>query len=380
MTKNGKGKIKVLEIIQTAGPALGGAETIVLNLIRHLDKSRFEPRALVVGHGMLVDTLRADGYGVDTFKFTKSYNRELITLIRRLIYEHNIDIVHTHLSRMNMYGFVASRFSPAANVMTVHGLTECTGSLARLYYFLLGNLSGRVITVSHTLADEFNSLTRVRRSKIKAIPNGIDISRFDRKPNREETRKRFGLPAEAKVILTVGNARLIKGYDFLIEAFSRIAAEDERMYLVFGGGDMTYYPREKHLDPLVARHGLEDRIVFTGFVPDVEALYGAADLFVLSSITEGFSLTTVEAMASSLPVLSTDCVGPREIITEGTDGIIIPERDPEVFGRAMLELLRDDPRRQALGRAARLKVEERYTLDKSLAGFERLFETLIKRK
>ena len=78
-------------------------------------------------------------------------------------------------------------------------------------------------------------------------------------------------------------------------------------------------------------------------------------------------------------MLSTDCVGPREIITEGTDGIIIPERDPEVFGRAMLELLRDDQRRQELGRAARQKVEERYTLDRSVAGFEQLFETLIKR-
>lgn len=277
-----------------------------------------------------------------------------------------------------MYGFVASRFTPAANVMTVHGLTECTGTLARLYYFLFGNLSGRVITVSHTLADEFNALTKVRRGNIEAIPNGIDINRFNRKSNRDEIRKRFGFPAEAKVILTVGNARAIKGYDFLIESFARIAAEDENIYLVFGGGDMTYYPREKHLDPLVARHGLQDRIIFTGFVPDVEVLYDAADIFALSSISEGFSLTTVEAMASSLPVISTDCVGPREIITEGKDGIIIPGRDPETFGRAMLDLLLDDQRRQNLAQAARRKVEERYTLGKSVAGFERLFETLIK--
>lgn len=371
-------KIKVLELIQTVGQALGGAETVILNLIRRLDKSRFEPRALVVGHGMLVDSLRADGYGVDTFQFTKSYNRELIALIRRLVHEHDIDIVHTHLSRMNMYGFVASRFTSATNVMTIHGLTECSGSLARLYYFLFGNLSGRVITVSHTLAAEFNLLTRVRKGNIEAIPNGIDINRFGPRPDREETRRRFGLPVEAKVILAVGNARPIKGYDFLIESFARIAAEDENIYLVFGGGNQIYYPREKYLDPLITRYGLEERIVFTGFVPDVETLYGAADLFVLSSISEGFSLTTVEAMASGLPVISTDCVGPREIITEGIDGIIISGRDPEVFGRAILGLLRDDQRREALGRAARQKVEERYTLDRSVAGFERLFETLMK--
>lgn len=369
-------KINVLEIIQTVGQALGGAETIVLNLMRQLDKSRFTSRALIVGHGMLVDTLAREGYGLDTFEFTKSYNRDLIRLIRRIIREHNIDIVHTHLSRMNMYGFAASRFTPAANIMTIHGLTECTGSLARLYYFLCGNLSGRVVTVSHILADEFSSLTKVRRGNIEAIPNGIDINRFSRQPDREEALERFGLPSDAKVILTVGNARPIKGYDYLIEAFARIAAADEKMYLVFGGGAQIYYPQEKYLDPLVAEHGLQDRVVFTGFVSDVEVLYGMADLFVLSSITEGFSLTTVEAMASSRAVVSTDCIGPREIITDGVDGIIVPGRDPDQFGRAILDLIQDNDRRRALGRAARLKVERHYSQSVSVGKFEKLFETL----
>jgi glycosyltransferase involved in cell wall biosynthesis len=368
-------KIRVLEIIQTIG--IGGAETVAFNTAHYLDKSRFEVRALVVGWGKLVERLEQNGYGVDTCTFDKSYNWGLVKTIRALIRKHEIDIVHSHLARMNTYGFVASRLTPAKNVMTVHGLSEFSNFLGRAYYSALGNFSGKIVAVSQNLADRFVAETMVRKSKVMVIPNGIDIDRFRRPVDREKTLTRFGLPTGARIMLAVGNLRPIKGYDFLIESFARIADAEPSLYLMICGND--FWGHQPVLDPIIERYGLFDRVIFTDFVNDIETLYAVADVYALTSVSEGFSLTTVEAMASSAAVVSTDCIGPREIIDDGVDGVIVPRRDPDLFGRAILDLLRDEDRRQGMGRAARRKAEEKYAIEQSVAKFEQLFLSLAGR-
>jgi glycosyltransferase involved in cell wall biosynthesis len=371
--------INILEIIQTGSisGALGGAEMVLYNIIRHIDPSRFAMRALIVGHGGLDERLRREGYPVDTFAFSRSYNLDLIKYIRQLIARYDIDIVHTHLSRMNTYGFAATRLTPARNVMTIHGMTGFAGSLGRLYLGVFGNLSAKVVAVSQPLAEEFSARTRVRRGNIVVIPNGIDIERFGGIVDRAAIRRRFGIAPDAKMILSVGNIRAIKGYDFLIDSFAAIAGKDSCLVLVIAGSDM--FGDVAGLRGRAAGHGLGDRVIFTEFIPDIETLYSASDLFALSSVSEGFSLTTVEAMASRLAVVSTDCLGPRDIITDGVDGIIVPGRDPAVFGGRMAELLADERRRHVLGEAARQTAERRFAIKESVAKFETLFSSLVKR-
>lgn len=367
-------KIKVLEVIQTIG--IGGAEMVVFNTTRFMDKTRFDVRVLVVGEGQLVDRLRELGYEVDTFRFSKRYNWGLVKYIRGLIKRHQIDIVQTHLARMNSYGFVASRLTRATNVMTVHGLSEFANLLGKLYYSMFGNFSGKIVTVSHNLAKRFSSETLVTKGKIAVIPNGIDIERFGNSVDRDAVLRRFGVPVDARVILAVGNIRYIKGYEFLIESFALIAPHEKRLILLICGND--YFDYKKNLLPIVNRHGLSGRVLFRDFVTDIETVYGVADVYALTSITEGFSLTTVEAMASRAAVVSTDCVGPREIIDDGVDGLIVADRDPGLFGRTILELIRDDARRLSLGSAARRKVEEKYSIQTAVDAFSRLFESLVK--
>lgn len=371
--------INILEVIQTGSiaGALGGAEMVLYNIVRHIDPSRFNVRALVVGHGGLDERLRREGYPVDTFTFTKSYNLDLIRYLRKLIAEHRIDVVHTHLSRMNTYGFAATRFTRARNVMTIHGMTGFVGGMAKKYYRLFGNLSGKVVVVSEPLAEEFSALTGVRRNNIMVIPNGIDVDRFGLAVDRTAVRRRFGLAPESRIILAVGNIRPIKGYDFLIDAFASISGGDPTTVLMIAGSDM--FGQADELRDRAAGYGLENRFRFTEFVADIETLYAAADLFALSSVTEGFSLTTVEAMASRLAVISTDCLGPRDIITDGIDGIIVSGRDPKEFGRRMAELLADEGRRRKLGEAARKTAERRFAIGESVAKFETLFTSLARR-
>jgi len=335
-------------------------------------------RGLVVGRGALVEKLPEQGIEVDTFDFTRSYNLDFLRFIRRLIARHKIDIVHTHMSRMNMYGRLASLFTPAVNVMTVHGLTEFSGFWGRLYYALLGPSSGKVVTVSDKLAERFREATHVGRKKIAVIPNGIDTARFNREVDIAAARDRFRIPRESRVVLAVGNIREIKGYELLIESLAAVADREPQLAVVISGGNYAGY--KKNLEPLIARHGLEKRVIFTSFVPDIEVLYRIADIYALTSISEGFSLTTVEAMASSLPVVSTDCVGPRDIIDDSRDGIIVPDRDPRLFGEVILGLIGDEKKRKALGEAARRKAEEKFSAQVAVRKYEELFGSLVRTK
>lgn len=385
------GKIKVLEVIQIGSigedirrgdnahlsQIIGGAEMVLLNILKHIDPKKFECRALIVGEGGLVERLQAAGFPLETFIFEKSYNRDLIRVMRRIIKKHDIDIVHTHMSRMNIYGVLAAFGTRAANVMTIHGLLEYSTRRARIYYSLFGSVSSRIVTVSGVLADHFISKTFIGRRKITIIPNGVDLAKFDKKIDRDESRKRFGIPLEARVILAVGNIRPIKGYELLIESFEKMAQQDDQLHLVICGYSGTDYGVKLRKE--VADKPFSSRIRFTNFIEDIEVLYRLADIYVLSSVSEGFSLTTVEAMASSLPVVTTDCIGPREIIDNGIDGIVVEKRDPDLFGEAILQLLNDKELSRSMGAAARKKVEQRYSINKSIEKFQELFSTLAKK-
>jgi glycosyltransferase involved in cell wall biosynthesis len=365
-------KINVLEIIETGG--IGGAEMVLYNTVQLLDRERFTVRVLIVGRGILIDRLRQQGVPVDVFEFKKSYNLEFLTTVRSLVASHEIDIVHTHMSRMNMYGYLGTVSTPARNIMTVHGLSEFSGLRARLYYTLFGNFSGKVVAVSTNLAREFVRRTWVRRKQVVSIPNGVDLNRFAGDVDRTRVRERFGIDPDARIILAVGNIRRIKGYEFLFEVFDRIAEKDRRLVLLICGNDMFHY--KKKLLPLLRSNELARRVVFADFVEDIESVYKAADIYVLTSLTEGFSLTTIEAMATGLPVVTTDCVGPRDIINNGVDGVIVAERDAELFGTALLDILNDPERARALGRAAKEKAAAKFSAQRSVHRLEEVFASL----
>jgi glycosyltransferase involved in cell wall biosynthesis len=121
---------------------------------------------------------------------------------------------------------------------------------------------------------------------------------------------------------------------------------------------------------------LARRVVFAEFVDDIEQVYKASDMYVLTSLTEGFSLTTIEAMASGLPVVTTDCVGPRDIIENGVDGLIVEKRDPDLFGQTIVNLLNDPERSRAMGDAARKKAARDFSVRRSVQRIQDVFLSL----
>ncbi len=171
-----------------------------------------------------------------------------------------------------------------------------------------------------------------------------------------------------RLLLSAGRLADQKGFDRLIAAFTRLAPDHPDWDLaILGEG-----PLRDALAALGARAG-PGRVVLPGRAGNIGEWYGAADVFAMTSIYEGFPMTLLEAMAHGLPVVSVDCeTGPRDIIRPGLDGLLVPQDDPDALCAALTGLMADADRRRALGGAAR-EVRERFSIDRIAAEWETLF-------
>jgi glycosyltransferase involved in cell wall biosynthesis len=173
----------------------------------------------------------------------------------------------------------------------------------------------------------------------------------------------------------IGNVRASKGYHVLLQAFATVRATIPEARLVIAG--QYHGSLGDHLLELRARLGLDDAVTFLGFRDDVREILEAIDVFVLSSLDEGFSLATVQAMASAVPVVATRSGGPEEIIGDSKAAVLVEPGDATSLARAVIELLTDREQARALGAAARRRVEGRYSLERMLDAYEELYREAL---
>lgn len=310
------------------------------------------------------------------------YVTNLARPLARHIRAQRIDIVHTFLPHAYLVGAAARSMAPGCKLVMSRVSSNFYMAEQPQYRFAETRLAHRLLDAAVCNA---RSIEReligegIAPDRIAVIRNGIDPAPYaDPGTRRAAARRQLGVDADAFVMTTVANLHPYKGHADLIDALGRIRSELPADWCLLCAGRDVAGTREL-LERQAAAAGLARHIRFLGNVDDVPALLAASDLHVHPSREEGFPNSVLEAMASSLPVIATRIGGLPELVADGADdgGILVPAQDPAALAGAVLRLSRDQALRARMGAANRRRVQELFSIEVSVAAYERLYDRLI---
>jgi glycosyltransferase involved in cell wall biosynthesis len=370
-------KFKVLYVIPQF--SVGGREKVVASLMEELDRGLFEPSIVC---------LRRDREGIERFfpeahtsatflaKKEGGIDFKLARGIRKLIVREKIAIVHCHNPGTLLYGGLAgllARYPVVIN--TEHGYSYSIGKGKRFVEGILRNRIEKTVAVCEDLKRKLCETTLTRPDKIQVVRNGISVKKFLNAVPCEEVRK-FRNGSSEPVIAAIGRLDHVKGHQVLIEAIKGSESQGHPSKLVIVGNG----PLRHDLETRVRSLGLEKLVWFMGARNDIPEILSAVDIFVLPSLSEGLSITLLEAMAAGKAVIATNVGGNPEVIADGIDGLLVPQGSPGDLAQRLMELTADGDKREALGRAAAEKVSQFFPQERFVREMEGVYLKGLERK
>ena len=354
----GERPVRVLYLIVDL--TVGGAEDHLLSLARNLDRARFLPVVCCIGRkGTIGAEIEAAGVRVEELgKLRKGgFNREIVPLLRALIRRERIDLVHAHMYHANLYGRLAAFREGVPAVISVHNTYVRPKILRRVLNRWLARRTPFILAGSEAIRDDIARYDRVPPGKIRVVPYGVDVEKFDSVLSREEARGKLGLPGDRFLVGTVGRLEEQKGQKYLIDAAGRLSRDGRKVTLLIVGSGRE----EDRLRDQAVREGIGDAVLFLGTRRDLPELFRAMDVFAFPSLWEGFPIALLSAVAAGLPVIVTPVGGVPEVVKDGVNGLIVPAGDPAALAEAIWNAHENPVGASALGRAAAATIRDRYS-------------------
>jgi glycosyltransferase involved in cell wall biosynthesis len=355
---------------------VGGAETLLVELIRRLDRGRFLPELCCLKEpGPLGETLSLEvpvHHGLLTRKTDVSILWRLTALMR----QRRIDAVVTVGAGDKMFwGRLAARM---AGVPVIASALHSTGWPDRVQFAnrLLAPITDAFIAVAEPHGRYLAAHEGCTAAKVRVIPNGVDVERFRPRAPHEALRKEFALPAGAPVAGIVAALRPEKNHAlFLRAAAGVLRAEPRARFVIVGDG-----PQREPAEALAKALNISASVHFLGTRNDVPEVLSLIDVLVLSSHIEANPVSILEAMAAEKPVVATRVGSIDQAVQEGRTGYLVtPGSEDELIAR-MLELLGDRAKAAAFGRAGRQHVVDHGSIERMVSGYEEMLEDIYRRK
>ena len=306
------------------------------------------------------------------------YELALSSKLVDMVKIHKIDVLHVHYAIPHAYAaYMAKKMLHEDGievpiVTTLHG-TDITLVGSHPFYktavtFSI-NKSDAVTSVSQNLKEDTQRLFRTKK-EIKVVPNFIDIDKY-KITYKDCDRDLLALPEE-RVITHVSNFRPVKCIGDVIEIFYRIQKELPAKLIMVGEG-----PERKEAEQLCRTHNIEDKVVFLGNSSEVDKILCFSDLFLLPSKTESFGLAALEAMASGVPVISSNSGGIPEVNIQGVSGFLSPVGAVDEMAQNALKILKDDTTLNAFKKGAQTTATK-FDIHKIVPFYEAIYEEALK--
>ena len=307
-------------------------------------------------------------------------NHPVISLCRgiyetvKAVREWKPEIVYSNLWNTNPFVVVAGRFFGVRIILEVSNSErhELEGkkhkAFVKFYRKSVFRLAHAVIAVSEGVEREVRHIYKV--THVQTVYNCIDIENVIERSRAQEDVPHEYLRGNLPVLVAVGRMHRQKGYAHLLEAFKIVNETTEARLIIVGDGDL-----KEELHRTAGLLGIDAKIAMVGETePYTYMRHG--DIFVLSSLYEGFGIVLIEAMSLGIPVISTDCDhGPREIIENGKNGLLVPVADPPKMASEIIRLIRDEKLRHTLGQEAQRRSQD-FARDRMVSDYEEIMKNL----
>lgn len=342
----------------------GGLERVVIDLALEQVAQGLKVQVICLfSEGLLARELVAAGIPVIACNKVRGFDWRAVGKIRALLRNHKTQILHSHNPIPNYYGVLASLFINGLTVVnTRHGMGNAPFNVRlELLYRISLVRTALVAMVCESARLNFIQHRIVARTKAKVVPNGIRLSLF--RPYSENTHgstlAALNLSEDSLCIVNVGRLNPVKDHATLLHAMVHVSATVRNAVLVIVGGGKL----QRELEALTKKLGIENAVRFLGDRDDVKSLLPGFNIFVLSSLSEGYSISLLEACASALPIIATDVGGNAEIVKPGINGMLVEPSRAQLMANAIIKLARDPNLRIEMGQRGREWVETNGTVE-----------------
>ncbi len=349
---------------------VGGGMVCLYNLVKALDRKRFEPVLLVGKKNYLTHELERGGVRVHVFSPRRGAFWHNLAQIRRAIGVTKPRLVHPFEELpSNTEAVLAAKLAGLPCVCQLMGENPL-----RKKHVLFAWLADKLVAVSEAVKRHYVKFG-VPAGKIVVIHHGTRVRDFEPDGVGTEFRRRHGLQDEDLIVTSVGRLAELKGFDDFLAAGAKAAQEFPRARFVVAGTGPEAARLKKH----AARLGIAGKTFFAGHVRDMRSLYAASDVVVLASNhREAYSNVLLEAFAAARPCIATRVGGNPEIIDSDKVGRLVPPRNPEKLAEALRELLGDAGLRRRLGTNACKRAEQWLDIADTARKIEALYEKVLR--
>jgi glycosyltransferase involved in cell wall biosynthesis len=369
--------IRVLQVcdhLGWEGSRMHGVKRLFAWMIPRFDPSRFQVSLVSLRRRDLSEET-LDALGIDITYLEKSrFDPSTLPALLKVIDRKQIDVLHLHGYGATTFGRLAAARRGLPVVLHEHANLTSTPWFQKVADRILEQYTDLAIAVSRSTAEFVIGARLVRPERVRVVYLGAPVSEFSQPRSREEIeqiRHELGILPGEMAIGTITRLHDSKGNDYLVRAARRVVdARPQTRFFLFGEG-----PLRPSLEAEAAALGLGNRFVFGGFVKDVARVLSAFDASVFPSLWEGTPLTLFEALAAGRPIVATDADGLVDVLTDGSDALIVPKRDSVALADRVIELIDRPERRRELSERAR-ETARHYDIDAFVKKMERLYAIL----
>ncbi len=328
---------------------IGGTEMVIKNIIDGCDQNQYKMSVLCIESplGPFAEELQEEGVEFHEFNRQPGFDRNLIKKIRQTIKANNVDIIHCHQYTPWVYGVIAAALTKAKVIFTEHGRFYPDSSTwkRKLINPVLNLFTDQVTAISKATKQALVEFENIPDESIDVIYNGIAPLEVDQK-DVKNLRVELAIPEDHTILGTIARFDPIKNHIMMLKAFSLVLVEQPNTTLIIvGDGE-----ERENIEDCIKELNLAENVILTGYQTEPKNYLALMEIYLLSSLSEGTSMTLLEAMSLAKPCVVTDAGGNPEVIINNDNGFVAKNDDAEEFAYAITALLTSQEKTTKYGR------------------------------